>query len=138
MYQRIVDASPEAVVVADTDGRIRFWNSSAEIVFGYTAGEAVGQSLDLIIPEPQRERHWTGYRAVMQSGQTRYGRDLLAVPAIRKDGARISVEFYVVLLRDETDEIVGIAALIRDVTAHWQREREMQQRLRALEAERSS
>jgi PAS domain S-box-containing protein len=133
LYQRIVEQSPEAIVVADRDGLIQFWNRAAEDIFGYVAAEALGHSLDLIIPEPQRERHWAGYHAVMRSGQTRYGRDLLAVPAVRKDGARISVEFYVVLLPDDTGQIAGIAALIRDVTAHWQRDRELQQRLRALE-----
>ena len=135
MYQRIVEHSPEAIVVADPDGLIQFWNHAAEAIFGYPATEALGHSLDLIIPEPQRERHWSGYRAVMRSGQTRYGRDLLAVPAVRKDGARISVEFYVVLLRDDTGQIAGIAALIREVTARWQRDRDLQQRLRALEAQ---
>jgi PAS domain S-box-containing protein len=134
MYHRLVDDSPEAIVVADPDGRIQFWNRSAEIVFGYTTAEALGQSLDLIIPEPQRERHWAGYRAVMDSGHTRYDRDLLAVPALRKDGTRISIEFHVVLLQDEAGKIEAIGALIRDVTAHWQRDRELQQRLRALEA----
>ncbi|MBV9580002.1 MAG: PAS domain S-box protein [Chloroflexi bacterium] len=138
LYQRIVDDSPEAIVVADTDGLIRLWNHAAEEIFGYASEETVGHSLDLIIPEPQRERHWAGYRAVMDSGQTKYGRDLLAVPAVRKDGARISVEFHVTLLRDDTGRLAGIAALIRDVTAHWQRDRALQQRLRELEASRSS
>jgi PAS domain S-box-containing protein len=137
MYRRIVDTSPEAVVVADTEGVIRFWNQSAETIFGFAAAEALGQTLDLIVPEPQRERHWTGYRAVMCSGQTRYGRELLAVPALRKDGARISVEFYVVLLRNDAGTLQGIAALVRDVTTHWQRDRALQQRLQELEANAS-
>jgi PAS domain S-box-containing protein len=138
LYHRLVDGSPEAIVVADAAGRIQFWNNSAEIVFGFTAAEALGQSLDLIIPEPQRQRHWDGYRAVMASGHTRYDRDLLAVPALRKDGTRISIEFHVVLLRDDAGGIEAIGALIRDVTAHWQRDRELQQRIRALESEISS
>jgi PAS domain S-box-containing protein len=138
MYRRIVDASPEAVVVADSEGVIRFWNQSAENIFGFTAAEALGQTLDLIVPEPQRERHWTGYRAVMRSGQTRYGRELLAVPALRKDGERISVEFYVVLLRNDAGTLQGIAALVRDVTSRWQRDRALQQRLRELEANASA
>ncbi len=138
MYRRIVDASPEAVVVADTSGVIRFWNRGAATIFGFSAAEALGQSLDLIIPEPQRQRHWAGYHAVMHSGETRYGRELLAVPALRKDGARISVEFYVVLLRDDAGLLRGVAALVRDVTARWQHERELQQRLRTLEANTSA
>jgi PAS domain S-box-containing protein len=138
IYRRIVDTSPEAVVVADTEGIIRFWNQGAETIFGFTADEARGQTLDLIVPEPQRERHWTGYRAVMQSGKTRYGRELLAVPALRKDGARISVEFHVVLLRADAGTLQGIAALVRDVTARWQRDRVLQQRLQELEAHAAS
>jgi PAS domain S-box-containing protein len=137
LYRRIVEESPEAIVVADTAGVIQFWNPSAETIFGFSAEEAVGHSLDLIIPEPQRERHWAGYHAVMRTGETRYGRELLAVPAVRKDGTRISVEFYVVLLRNESGAIRGIAALVRDVSARWQRDRELQQRLRALEANAS-
>jgi PAS domain S-box-containing protein len=135
MYQRLVDDSPEATVVADAEGVIQYWNASAETLFGHSAAEAVGKTLDLIIPEPQRQRHWAGYREVMRSGQTRYGRDLLAVPALHKDGARLSIEFHVVLLRDATGRITAIAALIRDVTARWERDRALQHRLRALEAD---
>jgi PAS domain S-box-containing protein len=135
MYQRIVDAAPEAIVVADPDGLIRFWNGGAEELFGYAAAEALGASLDLIIPPAQRERHWAGYRRAMQTGTSRYARDLLAVPALRKDGARISVEFHVVLLRDPAGRLAGIAALVRDVTSRWQQERALRQRVQALEAE---
>jgi PAS domain S-box-containing protein len=135
IFERIVVDAPEAIVVADVDGRIVFWNAAAERVFGHTAREAIGQSLDLIVPEPQRQRHWAGYREVVRTGQTRYGHDLLAVPALRKDGKRISIEFYVVLLPNADGHPVGIAALIRDVTARWQQDRALQQRVRALEAE---
>lgn len=133
MYQRIVDNAPEAIVVADSEGAIRLWNLGAEDVFGYSASEAIGQTLDLIVPPGQRERHWAGYRQVMLTGNTRYSREMLAVPALRKDGTRISLEFHVVLLEDADDRIVGIAAIIRDVTSQWERERSMRQRLRALE-----
>jgi PAS domain S-box-containing protein len=91
-------------------------------MFGHPAGEAVGQTLDLIIPERYRARHWEGYRTVMATGVTRYGRELLAVPAIRKDGRRISLEFSIALLRDDTGALAGAAAIIRDVTARWERE----------------
>jgi PAS domain S-box-containing protein len=113
----------EAVVVSDRNGVIVFWNHAAEEMFGYSAAEATGQSLDLIIPEPFRASHWAGYQAVMSSGVTRYGRDLLAVPAMRKDNRRISLEFSIVLLRDDGGEVAGAAAIIRDVTARWERER---------------
>jgi PAS domain S-box-containing protein len=133
MYRRIVEDAPEAIVVADAEGVIRFWNTGAEELFGYSAAEAVGQTLDLIVPAAQRERHWAGYRQVMLSGTTRYGRELLAVPGVRKDGARVSLEFHVVLLRAADDGIAGIAAIIRDVTTRWELERSLRQRVRALE-----
>jgi PAS domain S-box-containing protein len=134
MYQRIIDDSPEAVIVADAEGIIRYWNAAAGALFGYTQAEALGHKLDLIIPEPQRARHWAGYERVMQSGETRYGRDLLAVPAVRKDGARVSIEFHIVQLRDNAGRLTAIAALLRDVTERWQRDRAQAQRLRELES----
>ena len=122
LYQRIVEEMPEAVIVSDRTGAIILWNRGAEIMFGHSAAEAVGQSLDLIIPDRFRARHWEGYHTVMATGVTRYGRELLAVPAIRKDGRRISIEFSIALLRDDSGAPHGAAAIIRDVTARWERE----------------
>lgn len=122
LFQRIVDEMPEAVVVSDRAGVILLWNRGAEVMFGHSAAEAVGQTLDLIIPERYRARHWEGYRTVMATGVTRYGTELLAVPAIRKDGRRISLEFSIALLRDDSGALAGAAAIIRDVTARWERE----------------
>jgi len=134
LCQQIVESTQEAIIFADRDGKIRLWNAGAEALFGYQAEEAMGQGLDLIIPERLRGRHWEGYHKVMGTGVTRYGKELLAVPAVRKDGTRISLEFSVVLLRDEAGEPLGIAALIRDVTARWQQEKALKERLAALEA----
>jgi PAS domain S-box-containing protein len=137
MYQRIVEDSPIAILFADRDGKIRLWNAGAEATFGYTPAEALGQSLDLIVPEKQRARHWEGWERVMASGVTKYGRDPLAVPALRKDGSRISIEFNIVLLRAPTGELLGAAAMVQDVTARWQQQKEMNARLAALEAKAS-
>jgi PAS domain S-box-containing protein len=134
LYQRIVEDSPIGILYADREGKIRFWNAGAEAMFGYTPEEALGQSLDLIVPERQRARHWEGWARVMASGVTKYGRDALAVPATRKDGSRISIEFNIVLLRAPTGELLGAAAMIQDVTARWQQQKEMNARLAALEA----
>jgi len=133
LCRQIVDGTLDGIIFADREGVIRLWNAGAEAIFGYTAGEAVGQSLDLIIPEKLRGRHWEGYRAVMATGVTRYGRELLAVPAVRKDGARISLEFSILLLRDGAGQVLGAAAILRDVTARWERDRALQARLAALE-----
>ncbi len=134
LYQRIVEDSPIAILFADRDGKIRFWNAGAEAMFGHTAEEALGQSLDLIVPERQRARHWEGWARVMASGVTKYGRDALAVPATRKDGSRISIEFNIVLVRAPDGALLGAAAMIQDVTVRWQQQKEMNARLAALEA----
>ena len=133
LYQRIVEDSPIAILFADQEGKIRFWNKGAQTMFGYEAEEALGQSLDLIVPEKQRPRHWEGYARVMTTGVTKYGSDPLAVPALKKDGSRISIEFNIVLLRAPTGELLGAAAMIQDVTARWQQQKELRARLAALE-----
>jgi len=113
--------APDAIVYADSQGVIRFWNHGAERVFGFAEGEALEQSLDIIIPERLRARHWAGYTATMRSGLTRYGAgEILAVPATHKDGRRISVEFTVLPFRDEAGRMIGIAAILRDVTARFE------------------
>ena len=117
----VLDSAAEAIIYADRDGAIRLWNAGAERVFGFSAAEALGQSLDIIIPERQRKVHWEGYDAVMASGQSRYGSgDLLAVPALTKDGRRISVEFTIVPLKDEDGRMLGMAAVMRDVTKRFE------------------
>jgi PAS domain S-box-containing protein len=138
LCRQIVEGTQEAIIFADRDGMIRLWNGGAEAMFGYQAEEAIGQSLDLIIPARLRGRHWEGYRKVMATGVTRYGRELLAVPALRKDGARISLEFTIVMLRNDRGELIGTAALIRDVTTRWQEERVLKERLAGLQAKVAS
>jgi len=135
IYRQIVEGSPEAIILGDAKGIIRLWNAGAEALFGFTAEEAVGRPMDLIIPERLRARHWDGYHKVMATGTSRYGRgDLLAVPAITKDGRTISIEFTIQMLKGPAGEIVGPVATIRDVTKRFQREKEMARRLKELEA----
>jgi len=134
LFRSIVEQTQFAVIFSDRDGVIQFWNAGAEAMFGYTATEAVGQSLDMIVPERQRARHWEGYHKVMASGITKYGREMLAVPAMRKDGARISVEFAIVLLRAPSGEMLGAAAIMQEVTARWQQQKQLKERLALLEA----
>lgn len=134
LCQTIVEETQLAVIFSDREGIIRFWNAGAEAMFGYKAEEALGQSLDMIVPERHRPRHWEGYQRVMETGVTKYGRELLAVPATRKDGTRISLEFTIVLLRTPTGEVLGAAAIMQDVTARWQQQKQMKDRLAALEA----
>lgn len=117
----LVEQSPDAILYAGSDGLIAYWNAGAERIFGFSADEAIGQSLDLIIPENLRKRHWDGFEKTMKTGQTRYGAgDLLSVPALRKDGSRISVEFSIVPFFDSRSQITGMAAVLRDVTKHFE------------------
>jgi len=135
LYRQIIEGSPEAIILGDAKGIIRLWNAGAEALFGFTAEEAVGQSMDLIIPERLRGRHWDGYHKVMATGISRYGSgDVLAVPAVTKDGRTISIEFTIQMLKGAAGEIVGPVATIRDVTKRFQREKEMARRLKELEA----
>lgn len=128
----LVRGMADAVIIADADGTITFWNDAATRIFGWPATEAIGASLDLIIPERLRDRHWTGYRSVMASGHTSYGDRLLEVPALRRDGRPLSIAFTVTLLRHNgTDLPYAIAAVLRDDTERWQERR----RLRAQLAE---
>lgn len=124
-------ASPgDAIVSCDRDGLIRFWNPAAERIFGFSATEALGRSLDIIIPEPQRARHWDGFHRVMQTGRSRYGEgDLLAVPALHRDGRRISVEFTIAPLHDESGTMTGMVAILRDVTARFEEMRALRKRV---------
>lgn len=127
----ILKNAPDAILYCDKDGIVRFWNGGCERIFGYTADDAIGQSLDIIIPENLRDRHWHGHRETVRTGQTRYGAgDLLAVPALRKDGTRISVEFSIIPFRDAQGTITGLAAILRDVTRRFEE-------LKALRKERA-
>ena len=128
--ERLVSGMSDAIVYADAEGVIRVWNLGAIRIFGFTEAEALGCSLDLIIPENLRERHWQGYRATMRTGQTRYGDgQILSVPAVRKDGKRISVEFTIVPFTDDAGEIIGIAAVMRDATARFEELRTLRRQL---------
>jgi len=133
IYQQIIENSQDAILFADRDGIVNLWNSGAEAIFGYKAEEIQGKNLDLIIPEKLRQRHWDGYQGVMKTGETRYGKELLKVPAMRKDGKTISVEFTILLVRNRQNEIIGTAAIIRDVTERWNQEKELKKKLKFLD-----
>jgi PAS domain S-box-containing protein len=134
----LVAGMSDALVYADAGGTIRVWNRGAVRIFGFTEAEAVGQSLDIIIPANLRERHWQGYRETMRTGLTRYGDgQLLSVPAVRKDGARISVEFTIVPFTDASGQMTGIAAIMRDATRSFEEMRALRKEVAALRAART-
>lgn len=132
-FERLVRGAPDAIVIADADGIVRFWNAAATTLFGVPETEALGRAMDFFIPEPQRERHWDGFYRVMRHGEpSRYGPgEMLRVPALRSDGSRISVEFTLQIC-----EVAGqrlAVATLRDVTEQWQTTRELRARIRELE-----
>lgn len=133
LARALLSDMPDALIVADASGLIRFWNAGAERLFGFTAAEALGRSLDIIIPERLRARHWTGFEATMQTGRSRYGAgEILSVPAQRKDGGRLSVEFTIMPLRDAAGKMEGIAAIMRDATTRFEQVRTLQKEIAAL------
>ena len=130
LAEALLSTSSDAIIAADKEGIIRFWNPGAERIFGYASGAAIGQSLDIIILERLRKRHWDGYYRVIKSGESRYGHgDILAVPAVTKDGIGISIEFTIVPLRDGAGQLVGLAAIMRDVTKRFEETRVLRQKL---------
>ena len=135
LCQQIVREAHDAIIVADREGTICFWNQGAEMIFGFNSAAALGQSLHLIIPANLRARHDQGYRQGMQTGRSKYASTLLAVPALKRDGTRISVEFTLILLRGDQEQILGAAAIIRDVSLQWEQNRALQRRLVELEAQ---
>jgi PAS domain S-box-containing protein len=130
----LLSTRSDAIVAADPDGIIRFWNAGAERIFGHLQTDALGQSLDLIIPERLRQRHWDGFRHTMATGQSRYGEgEMLSVPALRKDGATISVEFTIVPLKSDSGQMTGIIAIMRDATKRFEEMRALRRKLAAAE-----
>ena len=131
--ERLIGDGPDAVIFADASGQIRFWNGAATRIFGFSAEEALGARLDLIIPERLRGRHWQGYDEVMAGRASRYGEGaVLAVPATRKDGRQLSIEFTILPLRDAAGGLIGIAAFLRDATARFEEVRALRRELAAL------
>jgi len=137
--EAVLASASDAIVATDREGIITFWNPGAERIFGFAASEAVGRSLDLIVPDNLRPRHWAGYRRVMATCESRYGHgDLLAVPALTKNGSRVSVEFTIVMLRDDGDRPAGTVAILRDVTERFEETRQLKRELAHLQGKQGS
>lgn len=132
-FKQLVEGAGDAIMVCDAKGAITFWNRAAERIFGFTEAEALGQSLDMIIPQRQRQRHWDGYHKTMETGITKYGADLLRVPALHKDGHTLSIAFTVSMLFSQNREVTGIVAIVRDETARFAEERKLRARLQEAE-----
>ena len=135
----VLGGEGDAIVAADRDGLIRFWNPGAARIFGFAEPEALGQSLDIIIPERLRERHWAGYREMMRTGQSRYsGGDMLSVPALHKNGDRLSIEFTLSAIKNSQGEVTALVAVMRDVTARFDEMKRLRQQAAALDSPRGT
>ncbi|CAN7609719.1 PAS domain S-box protein [Variovorax paradoxus] len=133
-FKQLVEGAGDAIMVCDAQGAITLWNRAAERIFGFTEAEALSQSLDMIIPQRQRQRHWDGYHKTMETGITKYGADLLRVPALHKDGHTLSIAFTVSMLFSQSREVTGIVAIVRDETTRFAEERKLRARLQEAEA----
>ncbi|MGY8905580.1 MAG: PAS domain-containing protein [Burkholderiales bacterium] len=135
--KQVIEAIGDAIMASNAKGLITLWNPAAQRMFGYTEAEALGQSLDLIIPQRQQQRHWDGYHKTMATGITRYGNDVLRVPAVHKDGHALSIAFTVALLHAPDGNVSSIVAVVRDETKRFAEERELRKRLVELERPRA-
>jgi PAS domain S-box-containing protein len=130
----ILDQASDAVIFANKEGLISYWNEAATRVFGHSIEAALGQSLDLIIPEQFRDAHWKGFDHALGEGDTKYRGQSLATRATRADGGTIYVELSFAILKDATGAVLGATAFARDITERFNRDRDMRRRLRELEA----
>ncbi len=132
--KQLVAGAGDAIIVCDAPGNIVLWNRAAERIFGFSEADALGRSLDLIIPQRQRDRHWEGYHKTMATAVTKYGADVLRVPALHKDGHTLSIAFTVSMLMSDDQKVTGIVAVVRDETARFAEMRDLRKRLVELES----
>lgn len=123
LSQAILNQMADAAVFADTDGVIRIWNDAATRLFGFSADEAVGKGLDLIIPEHLRPAHWTGFRRAIASGTTRLDGRPTVTRSLHKTGQRLYVEMSFAVVRGASGIVEGSVAIARDATARYEAER---------------
>jgi len=133
VYQAIVEQAAEAIILADRSGLVTLWNRGAQTVFGWTAAEVLGRSLDVIIPERLRRAHWDGYRRAMDSGATKHGGRVLATRSMHKNGSKLYVDLSFAVVKDPSGAVIGALAVGRDVTARYLAENELRAQIRALE-----
>ncbi len=137
VYRWIVEQATDAIIFADREGLIRIWNRGAEAVFGFTGDEALGQSLDIIIPEELRKPHWEGYRAAVDAGKTKLGGRALVTRGLHKDGSRLYVDLSFAVIVDESGRAEGALAVGRNVTERYLAEKALKKRVAELENERT-
>lgn len=129
----LFEQAPDGIIFADREGVIREWNAAAAKIFGYSRDEAIGRSLDLVVPEEFRAAHWRGYDRALVAGRTKYSGTAMPTRSMRRDGSTIYVELTFAIIHGPDGQVIGALAHARDITERWARDREQRQRLRALE-----
>jgi PAS domain S-box-containing protein len=129
----LLEQAPDAIIYADKNGEISYWNEAATRVFGFDASEAMGQNLDIIIPENFRNQHWTGFDRALGEGDTKYRGQALPTKATHKDGRSFYVELSFSIVKDASGTVVGAMAAARDITERFERDRDLRRKLRDLE-----
>ena len=117
----LVEQSPDATIYSDKEGHIRVWNAAAEKMFGFSVEQALGQSLDLIIPERLRRMHWRGFDAAIAAGVTKHSGKPMATKALRADGSEFYTEMGFALVFNDQGEVVGTVAQARDITDRYKK-----------------
>jgi PAS domain S-box-containing protein len=132
-FQALVTSVGDGIMASDAQGLITLWNPACERMFGFTEADALGKSLDLIIPQRQQKPHWDGYHKTMETGKTKYGNDVLRVPAVHKDGHTLSIAFTVSMLYNPDGSVSAIVAVIRNESVKFAEERALKKRINELE-----
>ena len=133
VFRRIVEQTTDAIIFADREGLIRIWNQGAESVFGFPAGEVLGKSLDVIIPEELRKKHWEGYGKAIETGRTRLGSRVLTTRSCHKDGSRLYVDLSFAVIVDDSGHAEGTLAIGRNVTERYLADKTLRKHAAELE-----
>jgi PAS domain S-box-containing protein len=123
LERSVIEQAADAIIFADIHGVIRIWNAAALVLFGFSASEAIGQSLDLIVPEHLRKAHWAGFRRAIESGVMRLGGHATFTRALHKSGKRLYVDLSFAIVRGPAGKIVGSVAVARDATLRHDEEK---------------
>jgi len=133
LVSTLVEQSPDAMIFADREGAIRVWNRAAEIVFGYSKAEALGESLNIIIPERLRSAHWAGFDRALAAGETKYAGQVLTTRSAHKDGGKLYVDLSFAMVKDTGGAIIGVLATARECAKRYEAERALRTHVAELE-----
>ncbi|MFC7518800.1 PAS domain-containing protein [Herbaspirillum sp. GCM10030257] len=136
LYQRILESMPEALILSDLEGTIKIWNAGAASLFGYASDEALGRSLNLIIPDHLRKAHWDGFHQAIMRGSTAHGKRSAITRSLHKGGQQLYVDMSFAVVSDSDGKIIGALAVARDATERYVEERNLRRQLAEMKSMR--